>query len=94
MLSEGKPMISTTFLTNPSKIKMYNETVLQLCEDMSAQANNGKLSEKYKSMYSKAKKIFDTQKSTSNEADKIKNTRKFYEEYGEAIARSMNFLNM
>ncbi len=82
------PVISTMFISNPSMIEIFSEVILELSKD---------LKEihwwKYNDIVTDAKKIFKEQKTSINPEKKIENTVAFFDNYWEALTRSMNMLS-
>jgi len=86
--ADWRPLPSTFFCMNASKIRLYNDTVMELCKDI----HNDWLYGDSATILSDAKTVFSKQWSPWNNWDKVWAAAAFYEKHGNVISRAMNQL--
>lgn len=90
--STGHPMPWVFFISKPSLIEDFNDTVLEVAKVMSED------DDEFKDFYSDAKTLIHWNKNIdsrdeSQKKEKLEQAEKFYKNHGEIVGRVMNMLN-
>lgn len=89
LISEGQIIPFTRFVSYNSDIDIFNKTVVEVSKRIE------QIYPDKKWIYKKAEEIFRASKNNSiDEKDKLQNARKFWENYGDVLVRSLNMLNI